>query len=145
MEKFKKVLIKRIIFLIIFALCAVALGVFHTFFAPVEIISSKVFAFQCGIISALGIMALYLIIQYTKALRNETALKILYNKENDERMKTIKAKAGVPILLVTSILMIAASLIVSYFSLTAFYALFAAAICQMLIACAVKFVYMKIM
>ena len=47
-------------------------------------------------------------------------LKIQYNKENDERMKAIKAKAGMPMLLITSIVMIIVGVIAGYFNFTIF-------------------------
>lgn len=70
-------------------------------------------------------------------------IKLLFNKENDERMKAIKYKAGIPMLLITSVLMIIAAVIIGYFNVTAFYTMIAASLCQLVLSCIVKFVYIK--
>lgn len=145
MEKYKKIVAIRICFLTIGALFAVGLGIFNVFFATSEIKASEVFGFQCGLAVGLGFLAIILIMRYSKALRNDKALQIQYNKENDERMKTIRAKAGMPMLLISSILMIGVGLLISYSNFVAFYTLIAAAIVQMVMACMVKFIYTRLM
>lgn len=143
MEKYKKTLTKRIYALTLVVLIAVALGVFDAFFATAEIKSSVIFSFQCGLTSAMGLISLALIAHYRIALSNEKSIKMLFNKENDERMKAIKYKAGIPMLLITSVLMIIAAVIIGYFNVTAFYTLIAASLCQLVLSCIVKFVYIK--
>ena len=143
MEKYKKTLTKRIYALTLVVLIAVALGVFDAFFATAEIKSSVIFSFQCGLTSALGVLSLALIARYKMALSDEKSIKLLFNKENDERMKAIKYKAGIPMLLVTSVLMIISAVIIGYFNVTAFYTLIAASLCQLVLSCIVKFVYIK--
>lgn len=91
-EKYKKIMIVRMFLLSILALLAVGLGIYDMFLATAEIKASEIFEFQCGITTALGILCLLRIIQYRKALRNDKELQIQYNKENDERMKAIRAK-----------------------------------------------------
>jgi len=66
-----------------------------------------------------------------------------FNKENDERLKAIKAKAGLPMVLVTSVLMIIAGVIAAYFNATVFIVLIVAAVCQMMISGIVKLIYMR--
>lgn len=143
MEKYKKTLNNRIYALALVVLIAVALGVFDAFFATAEIKSSVIFSFQCGLTSALGVISLALIARYKTALSDEKSIKLLFNKENDERMKAIKYKAGIPMLLITSILMIIAAVIIGYFNVTVFYTLIAASLCQLILSCIVKFVYIK--
>lgn len=145
MEKYKKVVIIRLFLLSILALLAVGLGIYDVFWATAEEKASNIFGFQCGGITALGILALIWIIRYRKVLRNERELKIQYDKENDERMKAIRAKAGMPMVLITSIVMIVLGIIIGYSNMTVFYALIAAAAAQLGIACVTKFIYTKIM
>ncbi len=145
MDNYKKVIKKRIWILSFLVLLAVGLGIFDTFWASAEMKKSKIFAFQCGAVTALGVFSACLLIHYKKILQNEEDLKIQYNKENDERMKAIKAKAGMPMLLITSIVMIIVGVIAGYFNFTIFFTLIIAAVCQLLTSFVVKLVYMKIM
>lgn len=144
MEKYKNTLKIRQWMLLLLAAVASGLGIYDTFWASEEIKSSILFEFQCGLTTALGILAVIWIIRYSKVLRSEKELQIQYNKENDERMKIIRAKAGMPMLLISSIVMIVAGLIASYINTDVSYTLIATAICQMMIACIAKLIYRKI-
>ncbi len=144
MEKYKKIIIVRVFLLSILALLAVGLGIYDAFWATDEIKASEIFEFQCGVTTALGILALIRIIRYGKTLHNDKELQIQYNKENDERMKAIRAKAGIPMVLITSIIMVVVGIIIGYSNMIVFYALIAAAAIQLVIACTTKFIYMKI-
>lgn len=145
MEKYKKVIIIRVFLLSILVLLAVGLGIYDVFWAAAEVKASVIFGFQCGVTAALGILTLIRIILYRKVLRNEKELKIQYNKENDERRKAIRAKSGMPMVLITSVVMIVSGIIIGYSNITVFYALISAAAVQLCIACATKFIYTKIM
>lgn len=145
MRKYKKNLIIRICALSFVVLVAVILGIFDVFFATIEIKTSMVFGFQCGLTLGLGVSALPLIIRYKKALESEEKLQLLFNKENDERMKAIKSKAGMPMLLITSFIMIIIAVVIGYFDVVVFYTLIVAALCQLVAACIVKFIYMRLM
>lgn len=144
MKNYKKSITFRICGLSFMVLVAAILGIFDVFFASVKIKTSTVFGFQCGLTLGLAISALPLIIRYKKALRSEEKLQLLFNKENDERMKVIKSKAGMPMLLITSSVMIIMAIIIGYFNITVFYTLVAAVLFQLLAACIVKFVYMRL-
>lgn len=142
-EKYKKTLITRTRLLSVFILFAILLGIFHTFFLPSNLMDSEIFGFQYGLIIGLGIVASIQVLLYFRILPDETALQKQYNKENDERMKTIRAKAGMPMLLIASILMIVAGILIGYLNICVFYTLIAAAMCQLLMGCIVKFIYIK--
>lgn len=105
--------------------------------------ANVIFSFQSGLTAAGGILAFLWIIQYSKVLHDETLLKLQYNQENDERMKTIRAKAGMPMLLISSAIIIIVAIIAGYFNTIVFYTLIIVAVSQMVLGCAVKFVYMK--
>lgn len=145
MEKYRKSIITRVFLLSILALLAVGLGIYDAFWATAEVKASEIFEFQCGITTALGILALIMIIRYNKALRNEKELQIQYNKENDERMKAIRAKAGMPMILISSAVMGIVGIIIGYSNMTVFYTLTVVAALQLAIACITKLIYMKIL
>lgn len=113
------------------------------FWATEEVKASEIFGFQCGITTALGILALIMIIRYHKTLRSEKELQIQYNKENDERMKVIRAKAGMPMVLIFSVVIIIAGILIGYSNIVVFYTLIITAALQLVIACIAKFVYTK--
>ncbi|MDE6798006.1 MAG: hypothetical protein K2J36_08370 [Ruminococcus sp.] len=143
MEKYRKNLILRIFLLSFVVLLATGLGIFNVFGTNENIKENVIFDFQCGFITGLGLVAVILIIRYSKAVKDSDKLKILFNKENDERLKYIKSKSGMPMLLITSVIMIFSGTIFGYFNTTVFYTLIVASMCQLLIAGIVKMVYMK--
>ncbi|MDE6672738.1 MAG: hypothetical protein K2K16_11155 [Ruminococcus sp.] len=143
MEKYRKNLILRIFLLSFVVLLATGLGIFNVFGTNENIKENVIFDFQCGFITGLGLVAVILIIRYSKAVKDSDKLKILFNKENDERLKYIKSKSGMPMLLITSVIMIFIGTIFGYFNTTVFYTLIVASMCQLLIAGIVKMVYMK--
>lgn len=143
MEKYRKNLILRIFLLSFVVLLATGLGIFNVFGTNENIKENIIFDFQCGFITGLGLVSVILIIRYSKAVKDSDKLKILFNKENDERLKYIKSKSGMPMLLITSVIMIFSGTIFGYFNTTVFYTLIVASMCQLLIAGIVKMVYMK--
>lgn len=143
MERYSKTIRFRMILLAILALISVAFGIYDVFFAPPEIKDSAVFGFQCGAVLSLGLMAVLILVRYERILKDKAKLQLQFNKENDERAKAIRAKASMPMLLITSILMMLAGIIASYFSITVFATLIIAGVSQMLIGVVVKLVYTK--
>jgi hypothetical protein len=143
MDNFKKVIKTRMLLLDIPVAFAVALGIYDVFLASPKVKDSFIFGFQCGAATACGLIAVILIFRYRLILKDEKKLKLEFNKENDERLKAIRAKAGLPMILATSVLMIIAGVIAAYFNATIFIALTAAAFCQMMISGIVKLIYMR--
>ena len=78
-------------------------------------------------------------------LKDETKLRQQFNLENDERLKAIRAKSGMPMLIFTSLAMVIAGMIAGFFNETVCLTLIIAAACQLLAGVAVKAVHMKIM
>lgn len=143
MEKYKKTLKARIGLLTLLALVGVALSIYDVFFTSDNTKNSFVFGFQTGLSVALGIMAMIAVVLYRDIMTNETKMQQQYNRENDERLKAVKAKAGLPMLLVTSVGIIIAGIFVGYYDQTAFIALIVAATCQLLFAVITKQIYMR--
>lgn len=101
--------------------------------------------FQSGLSIGLLMVLVVVLFKLRRASANEEALKRLYYKENDERMKLIRTKAGMPFLMISSLLMIFAGTIAGYFNITVFYTLILAATVQMGIGAAAKLYFMKTM
>ena len=149
MEEFKTVIKRRIGAFTAVVVFALAAGGYEIFSGRLEGTSDSAYAnvegFVLGLIFGLGIVALAGIIPMAKAIKNETELKVLYNKEHDERLKLIRFKSGAPVILVTSVLMIIAGIVASFYSFIIFATLTAAAAVQLLIACFLKFYFTKTM
>ncbi len=143
MDNYKKTIKIRMLLLVILVLFSVAFGIYDVFLVNPEVKESFIFSFQCGAATACGLMAAILIFRYRVILTDEKKLKLEFNKENDERLKEIRAKAGLPMILVTSVLMIIAGILAAYFNATVFTVLTVAAVCQMVISGIVKLIYMR--
>jgi hypothetical protein len=99
--------------------------------------------FLSGLSVSLGIIFIYLIIFYTRNMRNETKLKLLYNEEHDERKKEIKQKCGGTVMWVSSILIIFAAIIAGYFNEIVFYTLISCAAFQLYLSVILKIYYTR--
>lgn len=143
MNNYKKTIKKRILLLTLPIILAVTLGVYDVFWVSDQIKEGSVYGFQVGIITSLGLLATILVIRYRVLLKDDKKLLLMFNRENDERIKAIKAKAGIPMLPITSILIIIAGIIAGYFNELVFLTLIATAIFQMTICVLVKIIYTK--
>lgn len=101
--------------------------------------------FLLGAVTAVVVGVLVMLPRYTKALRDDQALRRLWNEEHDERRKAMKAKAGAPMLIYTSVGMIAVGLLIGPWSVTASMTLLLAATAQLVVCAAVKLVCMRTM
>jgi hypothetical protein len=147
MEKYRKRVRIKMVLLALLALTAVALGIFNVFFEgdaeATGFSAGMLSGFRTGLAIGIGFFALIRLLFLGKAIRDEKALKELYNKEHDERLREIRAKAGMPILLITSVLMLIAALIAGPLSVPIFYTLLIASSVQLLISLFVKMYYLK--
>ena len=112
--------------------------------ATAEIKASNVFAFQCGITAVLGMAAAAAMVRYSSALRDENSLRRQYVKENDERMKAIRAKAGMPLNLAFAVALMVAGTVLGYCNELIFVTLIAVAAAQLLTAAVVKLIFMRV-
>lgn len=104
MEKYKKTITVRMILLGILALIGVGAGLIDVFWAK-KYLDTFLCCFQCGFSEGMGLVAAIWLVRYRIILRDESKLQLQYNKENDERMKAIKSKAGLPMVLILSIIL----------------------------------------
>lgn len=145
MELYRKRLNRRIWLLSLLALFAAGLGVFDVFWATAEMRARDVFEFQCGFTWGLGLLAAILVVRYRRVLRDERELQKQYNWETDERMRLIRAKAGMPMVLISSLVMLVAGIVIGYANSVVFYTLTVAAAGQLIAACVVKFVWLRLL
>lgn len=147
MEVFRTKVKRRIVISSGLILVAVVLGFYSIYSLNYSDSSTMsdgfVAGFQFGLILSIGVLSLVDIIKLSLAINDDTKLKILYNKEHDERLKAIRNKAGAPMIIITSVLMVLAAIIAGYFNIVVFYTLVIAVIGQLTISAVVKLVCMK--
>lgn len=93
---------------------------------------------------AAGALILYMI-GTDALLRNEEKLREKYTREMDERMVAIRAKAGMPMLLYTSVAIMLASVGMSYVNDTVFKTLYVVGMVQLVFGVLAKVYYTKTM
>ena len=149
MEEFKSKIKKRIFVFKCYAFVGSFVVIYEVFGGVFDALKSGDFkdgmveGESFGIMIAIAIMAVIQIIRLSRVLNDETQLKMLYNKEHDERLKAIRSKAGMPMIMIMSILMFAAGIVGSYFNEVVFYTLFAAGFVQLTIGAILKIYYLK--
>jgi hypothetical protein len=148
MEVFKEKVKRRRITDVCLMLVAVVLGIFCVISMGSQaddgtMAEGFVAGFQFGLVISIGVLSLVDFIKLSQAIKDETKLRMLYNKEHDERMKAIRSKAGQPLLTITSVLMIIAAIIAGYFNFIVFFTLVAAVLGQLAVSAGVKLVCMK--
>ena len=148
MEAYKKTIQRRIRF---FTVCLLVQAVYMTTTLfellpwQFQAVNETIGEFQGGLISGLMVLVAMLIFRYSRALKDDTKLKAMYNQEHDERMKVIRQKSGMPMLLFLSIAMILCGMVAGYYNMTVFYTLIYAGLAQLTIGVIVKLVYMKVL
>lgn len=141
MEQYRKNLKIRIALFCVVILIFVGILLYNQFGASVALKDSLVFSFQCGFSAAGALVLVFWMMKYRAALRDEAKLRLLYNEENDERMKLIRAKAGVPMVLILSMALVLAGMIIGYWNETVFVVLIGVALFQLLVSLGVKIIY----
>lgn len=149
MEKFRTKLKRRMWISSGMIIVALALGLIRLYTVNLSddstISAGFIAGFQFGLIMSLGLLSLIDLIRSRQALKDEFKLKTLYNKEHDERLKSIRSKAGMPMIQATSILMLIAAIIAGYFNITVFYTLVIALSAQLLLSAMVKLFCLRTM
>jgi hypothetical protein len=141
MEHYRKNLKIRITLFGVIILIFVGILLYNQFGASAALKDSLAFSFQCGFSAAGALVLVFWMMKYRGALRDESKLRLFYNEENDERMKLIRAKAGVPMVLILSMALVLAGMIIGYWNETAFVVLIGVALFQLLVSLGVKIIY----
>lgn len=124
--------------LILFCLVIILINQLGTVLTYTECLA---YSFQRGF-SAAGILVLVIwMIKYRAALKDEAKLRLLYNQENDERMQAIRAKAGIPMVLILSLALVLGGMVIGYWNETVFVVLIGVALFQLLVSLGVKLYY----
>ncbi len=149
MEQFKMKIKRRIMLFSVGTLGAAALCVYG-FFAmgsteKESIVDGTIAGFQFGLIFGIGMLTLIQIIKLSMVIKDDKKLRILYNKEHDERLKLIRSKSGMPMLMITSVIMLITAIISGYFNTVVFLTLVIAATVQLSIGAIVKLYCLKTM
>jgi cytochrome b561 len=143
MEQYRKKLkLRMLLFSIIMLFCVVILLI-NQFGANDTQTESMAISFQVGFAASGTILLAVWLWKYRRALSDEAKLRLLYNQENDERMKAIRAKAGVPMVLILSLALVLAGMVIGYWSETIFVVLICVALFQLTMSMLVKLYYMR--
>jgi len=146
MEQYRKLLKRRIylftalIFLSVFLLMGSILGLFETNGGG-DFVGGLLEGFQSGLITGLMAIFVFFIVRYAAVLRDDKKLKEQYNRENDERRKTIKEKSGGNAMLASTIIILFAGIISGYFNQTVFFTLTGCGIFQLVLSSVLKAYY----
>lgn len=101
--------------------------------------------FASGAMTAVVACFVLMIPRYASALRDERALHRLWNREHDERTRAIKARAGMPMLIYTSLAMIAVAMLIGPWNTVAAMTLLFAATAQLIVGAVTKLICMRVM
>ena len=143
MELFKKKIKTRIVLLCAVLLLFVAILLYNQFGASETLKDSLAFSFQCGVSASGSLVLVFWLMKYRGTLKDEGKLRLLYNEEKDERMSAIRAKAGIPMVLILSMTLVLGGMFIGYFNGTAFVVLIGVALFQLLVSLGVKLYYMS--
>lgn len=105
--------------------------------------SSYLKDFQAGLLISIELIFLFFYRRYRSALENHEKLELLYNIEHDERKIMIRQKAGIPVMLITSSIILLAAIVAGYFNEVIFYTLLVAALFQYIVCTLLKLVYLR--
>jgi len=141
MELFRKKLKTRIVLFCAVLLLFVAILLYNQFGANDAVKDSLAFSFQCGFSAAGSLALVFWLMKYRGALKDEAKLRLLYNEEKDERMSAIRAKAGIPMVVILSMMLVLGGMIIGYFNETVFVLLIGVALFQLLVSLGVKMYY----
>ena len=151
-EAYRKTIRRRMIVMAVIVVAySVTAVVVHTLFdgtigaAEDFAWSGVVEGFLWGAITAAVAGFALIVPRYAQALRDERALRRLWNREHDERMRAIKARAGAPMLLYTSAGMIAVALLVGPWNIMAATTLLLAGTAQIVVCAVTKLVCTRLM
>ena len=101
--------------------------------------------FLTGMAAGGAVMGFPVILRWGWAMKDDTRLKRIYHEEYDERLRAIRARAGLPMGLYLSLGMMAAGCAAGFFSETVMLTLVLAAGAKQLVCAAVKLMLTRVM
>lgn len=146
MEIFKQELKKRIAYLRWFIIVLALVGAYDYFMirniGEKTVAQKAAIGVQIFILVGIGVLACIYLIKLISTTADEEKLRLLYAQENDEGAKLFREKAGLPMILITSMVMVLIGAVAAYFSVAVFYTLIGAAVLQLGAVVGIYF-YMK--
>ena len=143
MEQFRKKIKIRMRLISVVLLVFLGILLYNQFAAGDALKESLVFSFQCGLSVSGSLILVFWLVKNRRTLSDETKLRLLYNQENDERMSAIRAKAGIPMVLILSLTLVLAGMVIGYFNEIVFEVLIGVALFQLFCSMLVKLYFMK--
>lgn len=144
LEQYRKVINKRIAWMRLVWLAYLLLDAVM-YFGMEHVTEHPAYNLLLGAMMGATLMSLVLAFRYRRVLKDDGLLRKMYNREHDERMAAIRARAGFPMTIILSLAMLAAAMVASLFSIPVMMTLVATAAAQLLVCFAVKLYYMKTM
>lgn len=114
-----------------------------TRFAAPAVTEHPAYAGVMGFLAGGLLMGIFGMAKFHKAMKDDAALRRLYNQEHDERMQAIRVKAGVPVTLFMGAGLIAAGLVATFFHMTVALTLLVAGIAELVATLALKAGYSR--
>lgn len=119
--KIKKRIKKKSVFLVVMIiLMIVAISGIIPIQSQIDVSEDTIKGYQAGILTALIGFTICYIIRDVKALKDDSRLKRLFYKENDERAKYIDQKVGCSSMKIVIVIMALGSVVASYFDFAVF-------------------------
>lgn len=139
LEAYRKKVQRRLVWMRLLAVIFVVAELVGSRFVPDGNASNYVWGMCVGG----GFVALVVLFQQSKALKDDEKLRKMYIEEHDERKQAIRAKAGLPMVIYLSLGMAMTAAVVFFFNETVAITLALAAVAQMLVSLVVKLICTK--
>lgn len=145
MDKFKNVLIRRIVFFCFYSVAVLVFAIIGLIAINNQYpwANENMISFDIGVSAGIEIVMVYNVAKYAASIGNNERLKKLYIEETDERAKYISSKIGCKGLTVVMLSLLLAGIIAGYFNITVFITLIAAAVFCALVTVSLKLYYNK--
>lgn len=139
LEAYRKKVQRRLVWMRLLAVIFVVAELVGSRFVPDGNASNYVWGMCVGG----GFVALVVLFQQSKALKDDEKLRKMYIEEHDERKQAIRAKAGLPMVIYLSLGMAMTAAVVFFFNESVAITLALAAVAQMLASLMVKLICTK--
>jgi hypothetical protein len=142
-ENFRKSIKFRKTLYYIFVLIVTLLNITQRFFDFGFAVSETVWNFGFGLMTGADAVAIYSLIIYTRALRDESKLQEMYIAETDERNILIRTKTGGTAVKIIMAVLVCAALVAGVFNEVVFFTLIATLLFIAVLKGVLEFYYKK--
>ena len=141
MENYTQKLITRRKRSVLFVSVAFLLSIVHLYIFYLNIEADTgtyndgfLLGFQFGLIMVALVKGILDERKLRRTLKDEKAIRLMYNEEHDERMQMLRAKSGAPMIQNMGMITILVAIVIGYFNFTVFYTLVSLVAIQMIIS-----------